>query len=121
MSYQHGDDEKSGGNYSKMDEEPEPFYIWPILRIFFGVLILGLAIAEVVLLAKLWNDEYDRLAAITFPTPTPVKYYLEDMTANQYQGSRPMCWFVTSFSIISVICTFFFNIFFIGHFQPWQL
>ena len=112
MSYQRKDEnEESDAQYSKMDEEPEPFYLWPLLRIVFGVIILGLSIAEVVLLARIWTKEYNRLADITFDTPTPVKYYLYNMTSVQYQGNRAVCWFVFSNLFSASLFLLFNNLF----------
>ena len=63
------------------------------VRIVCGAIIMILAILVVYYNARIWKKEFDRLDSTTIDYGTPSKFYLSDMTPNQYQGNRATCWF----------------------------
>ena len=107
------------GDYESLDE-PEEFFLWPFLRISFGIVLMAIELTAIIILARLWSKDYQRLSEIDPNPQTPVKFFLENMTTGSYQGDRSTSWFGTPYSLMcnshisGTFCSFSCCLHFIG-------
>lgn len=101
MSYTKQDDDylpnKNHVQYEEIKSSYKENSCFNMVKSVFLYIAFAISIALLIVVAATYSKYHDNKKLTLEEITLPTKFYIKDMTANQYQGSRATCWYVFSF------------------------